>query len=46
MNTCGSSQYIEVLQSKMFGLCKKLNVIYNIIYNYFNICDPGPQDQS
>ncbi len=29
-NTRGSWQYIEVLWSEMIGLCKKLNIIYNL----------------
>jgi len=31
INNCGFWQYIEVLLSKMIGLCKKLNIIYDII---------------
>jgi len=31
MNTHGSWWYNEVLWSEMIGLCKKLNIIYNII---------------
>ncbi len=38
MNTRGSWQYFEVLWSKTIGLCKKLNIIYNII-----TCNPEPQ---
>ncbi len=38
MNTRGSWQYIEVLWSETIGLCKKLNIIYNII-----TCNPEPR---
>ncbi len=31
MNTHGSWRCTYVLWSKMIGLCKKLNIIYNII---------------
>ncbi len=31
IGTYGSWWYIEVLWSEMIGLCKKLNIIYNII---------------
>ncbi len=37
INTHGSWQYIEVLWSKTIGLCKKLNIIHNII-----ACNPEP----
>ncbi len=36
MNTHGSWRNIEVLWSETFGLCKKLNINYNII-----TCNPG-----
>ncbi len=38
INTHGSWWYIEVLWSEMINLCKKLNIIYNII-----TCNPEPQ---
>ncbi len=38
MNTRGSWWYIEVLWSEIIGLCKKLNIIYNII-----TCNPEPR---
>ncbi len=38
MNTRGSWWYIEVLWREMISLCKKLNIIYNII-----TCNPEPQ---
>ncbi len=37
-NTCGSWWYIKVLWSKTIGLCKKLNIIYNIV-----TCSSEPQ---
>ncbi len=41
MNPRGSWLYIEVLWSETIGLCKKLNIIYNII-----TCNPEPQANS
>ncbi len=41
MNPCGTWQYIEVWWSETIGLCKKLNIIYNIIN-----CNPEPQANS
>ncbi len=38
MNTSGSWWYIEVLWSETINLCRKLNIIYNII-----TCNPEPQ---
>ncbi len=38
MNPCGSWWYIKVLWSKTITLCKKLNIIYNII-----TCNPELQ---
>ncbi len=38
INTRDSWRYIEVLWSETIGLCKKLNIIYNII-----TCNPEPQ---
>ncbi len=38
MNPSGSWWYIVVLWSETIGLCKKLNIIYNII-----TCNPEPQ---
>ncbi len=38
LNTPGFWWYIEFLWSETIGLCKKLNIIYNII-----TCNPEPQ---
>ncbi len=40
MNTRGSWRYIEFLWCETIGLCKKLNIIYNII-NF--LCNSEPQ---
>ncbi len=37
-NTRGSWQYIKILWSKTIGVCKKLNINYNII-----TCNPEPK---
>ncbi len=38
INPCDFWRYIEVLWSETIGLCKKLNIIYNII-----TCNKEPQ---
>ncbi len=35
INPRGFWQYIAILWSKTISLCKKLNVIYNIMYLYY-----------
>ncbi len=41
MTTCGSWRYIRALWSEIISLCKKLNIIYNIIAG-----NPEPQANS